>query len=115
MSLNAEFGVSKRGRRTLIHNNVKYWKHKNNKQGQTLWACTKNRIFKCAARLKTVKEIIIGNSNAELNHSGNLARAWLLIFQITALVQYVITGTLYILPERIHPSRAFVHLKQPPG
>ena len=75
MSLNAEFGVSKRGRRTLIHINFEYWKHKDNKQGQTLWACTKNRVFKCAARLKTVENVIIGNSNPEHNHSGNLATA----------------------------------------
>jgi hypothetical protein len=75
MSSATEFGVSKRGRMTLIHNNYEFWKDKENKQGQTVWVCTKNRVFKCPARLKTENKRVIGNSNPDHNHSGNVATA----------------------------------------
>lgn len=60
---------------TLIHNNYEFWKDKENKQGQTVWVCTKNRVFKCPARLKTENKRVIGNSNPDHNHSGNVATA----------------------------------------
>lgn len=75
MSTVGEFGVSKRGGRTFIYNNYEFWKHKTNKQGQTLWVCSKKHSFKCTARLKTLDDHVIGNLHPEHTHSGNVASA----------------------------------------
>ena len=70
-----EIGTSKRGRQTAIYNNYEFWYEKSNKQGQRIWICTKNRSFKCPARMKTDQNLVIGNLNPEHNHSGNVSTA----------------------------------------
>ena len=59
MSSVYEFGVSQRGKNTIIYNNFEYWKLKENNKGPSLWRCTKYRLFKCSARLKTDGQTVI--------------------------------------------------------
>ena len=61
METRGEFGVSKRGGRTMTYKNFEFWKHKENRQGQTLWRCSKYKVFRCPARMKTDDDIVIGN------------------------------------------------------
>lgn len=71
-----EFGVTKRGGKTLIFNNYEYWMKKTNKEGHVLWRCIKYETFKCPATLKTDGETLIGNKEPEHTHSGNAATAF---------------------------------------
>lgn len=72
----ANFGLSTRGKRTLLHRNYEFWRKKENAQGQTHWRCCKHQIFKCKAKLVTDGDgVIIGNQSPDHTHSGNVAMA----------------------------------------
>lgn len=75
MAGHVEFGISKRGKRTLILNNFEFWQYRENNQGQTLWRCIKREVFNCKATAKTVGNVVVGNLSAEHTHSGNVATA----------------------------------------
>src|ERR1043165_9907568 len=75
MASTATFGVSKRGKRTLIYINYEYWQYRTNNKDQTLWRCNKREVFKCKATLKTADNAVIANGSPEHNHSGNVATA----------------------------------------
>lgn len=70
------FGLSKRGKRTLIHLNYEYWRKRCNEQGKTEWRCCKHQVFNCKARLFTNGDnVIIGDQSPDHTHSGNVALA----------------------------------------
>ena len=73
MAIVGEFGTSKHGNRTFIYQNYEFWKHKTNKQGHTLWMCSKKRVLNCGARLKTLDRQVIGNPYPKHNHPGKTA------------------------------------------
>ena len=71
-----DFGVTKRGQRSVIYRNYEFWKYRDNNKGETLWRCSKHQIFKCKATLKTNKDdAILGNTAPDHTHSGNVANA----------------------------------------
>ena len=67
----AQFGTSKRGKKTLIYNCYEFWQESTNQRGQITWRCCKHQVFHCKARIKTDGDRIIGNP--EHTHSGNVA------------------------------------------
>jgi hypothetical protein len=71
----ANFGLSKRGKRTLIHLNYEYWRKRENAQGQIQWRCCKHQVFNCRAQLSTDGNVIIGDQSPDHTHSGNVATA----------------------------------------
>src|SRR5271170_4920384 len=73
MASELEYGVSKRGSRTLIYRNFEYWQHKIYSSGKVLWKCSKYQTFKCRALLNTNGEAVVGNAEPEHTHSGNVA------------------------------------------
>ena len=70
-TVTVEFGVSKRGKRTLISSKFEYWRYKKNSKGETLWRCIKKEVFHCKATVKTNGDQLIGNVAPDHNHSGN--------------------------------------------
>ena len=68
-----EFGLSKRGQRTLLHCNYEYWRLSENSKGHTRWRCCKYEVFHCKAKLWTDGSRIIGEENPEHTHNGNAA------------------------------------------
>lgn len=75
MSTTTYFGVSKRGKRTLIHLNFEYWRVRENSEGQTKWRCCKCETFHCRATLLTAGDVIIGKQSPDHTHNGNVATA----------------------------------------
>ena len=73
MAREVEYGVSKRGRRTVIYRNFEYWQHKVYDSGKVLWKCSKYQTFKCRALLHTDGEAVVGNDEPEHTHSGNVS------------------------------------------
>lgn len=71
----ANFGVSKRGKRTLIYLNYEFWHYRDNNKGHTIWRCIKSQSCKCKATVKTAGDAVLGNGSPEHNHSGNVANA----------------------------------------
>ena len=72
----ANFGFSKRGKRTLIHLNYEYWRKRENANGQTQWRCCKYQVFNCKAQLSTDgDDVIIGDQSPDHTHNGNVATA----------------------------------------
>ena len=70
-----EFGMTKRGKRTLIYNGFEFWKKHVNQDDETLWRCCKRERFHCKATVKTAFDRIIGKSDPLHTHSGNAANA----------------------------------------
>jgi len=75
MASGIQYGVSKRGKQTLISHNFEYWQHKVNNQGHVIWKCSKYQVFKCKASVKTAEDAFVGNDSPDHNHSGNVASA----------------------------------------
>lgn len=75
MAERLQYGISKRGKQTLIYDHFEYWKYKDNSSGQTLWRCCKREIFKCKATLKTSGDTMINMSTPEHTHMGNASNA----------------------------------------
>ena len=72
----ANFGISKRGKRTMVHLNYEYWRIRENAQGQTEWRCSKYRSFSCKARLLTDSDdVIVGDQSPDHTHNGNVETA----------------------------------------
>ena len=69
------YGISKRGKRTLIHFNYEYWRIRENSKGQTEWRCSKHQVFHCKAILCTYEDVIIGELSPDHTHNGNIATA----------------------------------------
>lgn len=70
-----DFGVSKRGKRTLIYHNYEFWFDSLNSKGQTIWRCSKRQACKCYARVKTEGNVVIGKPGPDHTHTGNIANA----------------------------------------
>jgi FLYWCH zinc finger domain len=68
-----EYGISKRGERTLIYQNFEYWRIKDNAKGHIFWRCSLHQRFECKARLKTDNNRVIGNQTPKHTHSDNVA------------------------------------------
>src|SRR5678815_226432 len=67
------FGVSTKGRRTVIYRNFEYVKHRNNKNGEIYWRCKLYQSYKCKGHLKTLDDRIVSNKDQEHTHQGNIA------------------------------------------
>jgi hypothetical protein len=76
MSAEVEFGVSKRGSRTLIYRNFEFWKLRENANGQTKWRCCKHEVFHCKAQIITVGDRVFGDQAPEHTHNGNVSTAY---------------------------------------
>jgi hypothetical protein len=73
--MEADFGITSKGKPTVIHANYEYTKHRDNVNGTTVWRCIKSVLFKCKARLTTRGSNIINILNVEHTHEGNGATA----------------------------------------
>lgn len=65
------FGVSTKGRQTVIYRNFEYVKVRENKNGEIYWRCKMYQIYKCNAHLKTLQDRIVSNKDEEHTHQGN--------------------------------------------
>jgi len=75
MATGLEFGMSKRGKRTLVYNHYEFWHHKDNSKGGSLWRCSKFEVFKCKARMKTRDDVVTSSEAPEHTHTGNVSNA----------------------------------------
>ena len=75
MATDLQFGMTKRGKRSLISNNFEFWEYRTNNAGVTHWRCIKYYAFKCRAILKTSGDAIVGDSSPSHTHTGNVATA----------------------------------------
>src|ERR1051325_1562355 len=69
------WGMSERGKKTLIYKCFEYWKKRENKNGETIWRCSKRDSCKCNAALKTVGANVVAHLQSEHTHSGNVETA----------------------------------------
>lgn len=71
------YGVSKRGKPTLILGNHEYWFHTKNNNNEISWRCCKFTSLNCRARVKTLEDNILykfDHHTHEGNRSKSLAR-----------------------------------------
>jgi len=66
-----EFGLTKRGKQTVIHSGFEYWMHRKNIVGQVTWRCCQFQVLKCPAMIKTAGNHVI--SFTQHTHEGNVA------------------------------------------
>lgn len=66
-----EFGLTKRGKQTVIHSGFEYWMHRKNIVGQVTWRCCQFQVLKCPAMIKTAGNHVI--SVTQHTHEGNVA------------------------------------------
>ena len=59
MATEFEYGMSKRGQRTVICISFEYWNHKTYTVGQTIWKCCKYQTCKCSATLNIFEVWIV--------------------------------------------------------
>jgi hypothetical protein len=71
----AEFSLSKRGKRTLLHHGFEFWKHRENNKGETVWRCSKHESSKCKALVRTKDDAVIGGQDHEHTHTGNAGKS----------------------------------------
>jgi len=67
------FGVSTKGRRTVIYRNFEYVKVRDNKNGEIYWRCKMYQSYKCKGHLNTLDDRIVSNKDQEHSHQGNIA------------------------------------------
>jgi FLYWCH zinc finger domain len=68
-----EFGVTSKGKPTVILCNFEYVKERDNVCGTVSWRCKYNQKFGCKARLVTAGNRVVSNRQPDHNHSGNVA------------------------------------------
>ena len=74
--MDAEYGCSERGLKTLLYKNFEYLKERDNVCGTTSWRCRKYHNLKCKARVVTSSGLrIVSEKESEHNHSGNSSAA----------------------------------------
>src|ERR1051325_1749094 len=68
-----EYGISSKGKQTLIYKNYEYVKDVENVCGTVAWRCRFYQSAKCKARVTTGGGRVVSNREPEHNHSGNIA------------------------------------------
>ena len=69
------FGISTRGKPTVILRNYEYVKECDNACGTSSWRCRQHVSLKCKARLVTKDGRLIRETQPEHTHAGNVATA----------------------------------------
>lgn len=72
-SMSFEYGVTSRGKPTVIYRSFEYVKEKDNVSGTVSWRCRSYHNLKCKARLVTCGSTVVSNRQPDHNHSGNIA------------------------------------------
>lgn len=73
MAAIVEFGTSKRGKMTVIHNSYEYWKDRENAEGVVIWRCSKRQVFRCKATIRTRGNQLQKGGTEEHTHNGNVS------------------------------------------
>ena len=66
------FGISTKGKPTLIYRDFEYTKERNNQNGTTSWRCKHYQTLRCKARLITNENNLIRETKADHSHEGNI-------------------------------------------
>lgn len=69
--MSAKVGATSKRKDCIIHNNFKYVRHRQNKNGTVIWRCSKYISFHCKARLTTCGCDVIKVQQPEHTHTGN--------------------------------------------
>jgi len=75
MADEARYGRSERGRETLIYCGFEFCRHRVKANGHVVWRCSKCRALKCKAIVEAEGLRVVGTSDVEHNHEGNLSTA----------------------------------------
>lgn len=75
MEMKIENGVSKRGKKTALFKGFEYWKHRECKDGNVIWRCSKRRSAKCNALIFTKGEVVVKHQEPNHCHEGNLSQS----------------------------------------
>jgi hypothetical protein len=117
------YGLSKRGKKTLIYHNFEYSQERVNSNGTVSWRCTKFQKCKCKARVLTDRTRVIRDRQSDHTHSGNvessLARKAMGEMKdkmseptvtpntaLTAILPTITAGVMMALPKRPTIARA---------
>jgi len=68
-----EYGVTSKGKPTVIYQNFEYVKEIENVCGTVSWRCRVIQRLKCKARLVTSGSRVVSKRQPEHNHAGNVA------------------------------------------
>lgn len=71
--MEAIYGCSQQGQRTLIYRGYEYRKDRDNVCGTTAWRCKDGHRFHCKARLVSNGTRIVGDRQPDHTHAGNMA------------------------------------------
>ena len=66
------FGVTSKGKPSLIYKNYEFFKHRQYANGNTQWRCNRYQSKKCRARLTTKNNEITGNRYPQHNHDSKI-------------------------------------------
>lgn len=75
MSNTAEYGESKRGKKTLLYRGHEFWFRKELKCGSSVWRCTKFQSSKCKATIVAKDLLVVGSKEPMHTHEGNNSRS----------------------------------------
>ena len=75
MENKAMYGISKRGRKTLIYQDFEFWQHRIKNDGNIMWRCNKSRELKCKATIEAADSNVVSLGVVEHNHESNVASA----------------------------------------
>lgn len=71
--MEAMYGCSKRGQKTLLYRNFEYIKDRCNVNGTTAWRCSLHQRLHCKARVITNGLHVVSDKQPDHTHSGNAA------------------------------------------
>src|SRR2546425_5703499 len=71
--MEATFGCTVRGQRTVIYRGFKYWRKRDNVNGTTAWRCREFHHLHCKASLVTSGSRVVSNRLPDHTHEGNKA------------------------------------------
>lgn len=74
MAGTVKYGVTKRGKRTLLLGNHEYWFHRQNTNNVVVWRCCKFTSLKCHARVKTLEDRVLHKFD-DHTHEGNRSKS----------------------------------------
>lgn len=74
MDSQATYGVSKRGKKTLLYRGFEFWFHKELKNGSVVWRCCKGQALKCKAMVISRDLVVAGNKDPSHSHESNNSR-----------------------------------------
>lgn len=71
--MDATFGISTKGKKTLLYRNFEYVKERDNVNGSTSWRCRYYQSLKCKARLLTHGSRVVEDRQPDHTHDGNMS------------------------------------------